>query len=68
MNIELRDYFAAKAMQGLITNNVCLDTCYKLGKDGVTPEVGLAIMAYSFADAMLKIRKEDISFDTKKKA
>lgn len=43
--MELRDYFAAKAMQGLLINEY---------KDFVMEE--FAEMAYAMADAMLKAR------------
>lgn len=43
--MTLRDYFAAKAMQGLITN--------RYGGPDVT-----AAVAYAQADAMLKARKQ----------
>lgn len=45
--MSLRDYFAAKAMQGLITE--------------IDPPIndGLARLSYSMADAMLKARKEN---------
>lgn len=44
--MTLRDYMAAKAMQGLISIN------------GETPHDYVAIDAYSYADAMLKAREE----------
>ena len=44
----LRDYFAAKAMQGLISNKS------HTGLDTLT----VSIWAYSMADAMMKVRKE----------
>lgn len=49
--MTLRDYFAAKAMQGIISssNNSCFQHG---GKDGV------AYWAYKYADAMLEARKE----------
>jgi hypothetical protein len=45
--MTLRDYFAAKAMQGL----VAADTQFTMGY------VGLAELAFNQADAMLKARK-----------
>jgi hypothetical protein len=45
--MTLRDYFAAKAMQGL----VAADTQFTIGY------VGLAEMAFKQADAMLKARE-----------
>ena len=48
--MSLRDYFAAKAMQGFITN---LDT----GEKRLIDVPQLAKSAYSIADAMLKARE-----------
>jgi len=48
--MSLRDYFAAKAMQGFITN---LDT----GEERLIDVPQLAKSAYSIADAMLKARE-----------
>ena len=48
--MTLRDYFAAKAMQGFITN---LDT----GEKRLIDVPQLAKSAYSIADAMLKARE-----------
>ena len=45
--MDLRDYFAAKAMQSIIT------TCPK-----ELPDFDLAIDAYKMADAMMKARGE----------
>jgi hypothetical protein len=45
--MTLRDYFAAAALQGFVTNN---------GTD--TAEEALAAWSYSLADAMLATRKE----------
>jgi hypothetical protein len=50
--MELRDYFAAKAMQAII------GICYKeldVGKD----KEGIVESAYEIADEMLKTRKYD---------
>lgn len=47
--MTLRDYFAAKALQGLIT-----DTSMRFGGDYDACTAG---MAYSLADAMLKARE-----------
>jgi len=53
--ISKRDYFAAKAMQSLVTNFLAqeLDEVDTLGWMD-----GLAMDAYSMADAMLKAREE----------
>jgi hypothetical protein len=53
--ITLRDYFAAKAMQSLISNFLDKEL------DEVDPHGwmdGLAMDSYSMADAMLKAREE----------
>ena len=44
--MTLRDYFAAKAMQGLISAWVT----------GIPPVIETTQAAYAFADAMLKVR------------
>jgi len=47
--MTLRDYFAAKAMQAIVSNDATFSTKY----------VGLAAKdAYVYADAMLKARQE----------
>jgi hypothetical protein len=53
--MTLRDYFAAKAMQGLLANGWCTS----LRNDHYGEEAGnstVAIDAYMMADAMLKAR------------
>lgn len=45
--MSLRDYFAAKAMQGLLS-----------GTDGTGCTQICAEQAYAYADAMLKVREE----------
>lgn len=45
INMSLRDYFAAKAMQGLLNN---ADTFWS----------GVAPLAYEYADAMMKAREQ----------
>lgn len=53
--MTLRDYFAAKAMQGLIG---CPDWRENAGEDvDMDPSDYTAITAYVMADAMLKARK-----------
>lgn len=54
-DMTLRDYFAAKAMQGLLAANWCAD----LRNDHYGENAGnstVAIDAYMMADAMLKAR------------
>jgi len=50
--MDLRDYFAAKAMQGLIASPKGLLTANKL-----VSNVDYAEAAYSVADAMMKARQ-----------
>jgi hypothetical protein len=59
--MTLRDYFAAKAMQGLLVN-VDDDTCESLTEEGATREQQdlaneYATFAYRYADAMLAARE-----------
>ncbi|HCD9772878.1 hypothetical protein [Enterobacter hormaechei] len=49
--MTLRDYFAAKAMQAMISNNRIIDN----DSDGAVNYASSA--AYKFADAMLKARE-----------
>ena len=55
--MSLRDYFAAKAMQGLLANT---ESCFTPSKDekeaGITWAEKLANECYEIADAMLKDR------------
>ena len=51
LGMDLRDYFAAKAMQGLIAG------CYSGNNVGFTVE-GNVFAAYEYADAMMKARSE----------
>ena len=51
--MDLRDYFAAKAMQGLIGINLTmLQEKYDLKKSEM-----IAVLAYSYADAMILARE-----------
>jgi hypothetical protein len=54
--MTLRDYFAAKAMQGFLSNDNLLRESCKWHKDG--SETSIAVLAYDQADAMLKAREE----------
>jgi hypothetical protein len=53
--MDLRDYFAAKAMQGLLANPKLQEVILKSGgaKSGFIEE-----SAFAFADAMMKARNE----------
>ena len=53
--MTLRDYFAAKAMQGLLANGWCAE------QREIAPNMGereVALDAYRLADAMMKAREE----------
>lgn len=54
IGMSLRDYFAAKAMQGLLSNETAVSNLYNvLGDD--FPK-GLATKCYQMADAMIAER------------
>jgi hypothetical protein len=54
--MTLRDYFAAKAMQGLIAHE---ERAKQLGSHNLGDfDVRVAVCAYRYADAMLKVRGE----------
>jgi hypothetical protein len=53
--MTLRDYFAAKAMQGFITNDNLLKEASHYLTEG--SEYSIARLAYDQADAMLKARE-----------
>ena len=53
--MTLRDYFAAKAMQGFLSNDNLLKDACEWHKDG--SETSIALWAYDQADAMLKARE-----------
>jgi hypothetical protein len=56
--MELRDYFAAKAMQAMITNPVLHSTTMETShKAGLVEEAVLAHMSYVVADAMMIARE-----------
>ena len=52
--MDLRDYFAAKAMQSLITNSETIEEIELAGAP--FPDV-VAMMAYEVADKMMKARE-----------
>ena len=57
LNMDLRDYFAAQAMQGIIQ---VVKGC-ELGRDGSTimpDSIRLSNVAYGMADAMMKAREQ----------
>ena len=54
--MTLRDYFAAKAMQGLIAHE---ERAKQLGSHNLGDfDVRVAVCAYRYADAMLKAREQ----------
>ena len=53
--MTLRDYFAAKAMQGFLSNDNLLKDACEWHKDG--SETSIAVLAYDQADAMMKARE-----------
>lgn len=55
--MSLRDYFAAKAMQGMLANTDFLTASGKLAeREGVSVGASVSKSAYAFADAMIKAR------------
>ena len=52
--MALRDYFAAKAMQGQLS---ILENCTALAREQINLE-DICIASYEVADAMMKARKE----------
>lgn len=57
--MSLRDYFAAKAMQGMLADrDTILIFTEECQKEMIGPEVGMATAAYGMADAMLAERNK----------
>lgn len=54
--MSLRDYFAAKAMQAILSNTEFLSQLATKTKDGDTHTLTVAIGAYEAADAMITAR------------
>lgn len=56
--MSLRDYFAAKAMQGFMANDTML-TRYGIAsqRENISPDTLMATAAYAAADAMLAARE-----------
>jgi len=54
--MDLRDYFAAKALQGLLANPKLQEQILKTG--GATGG-WISESSYGFADEMMKVRKND---------
>jgi len=56
--MDLRDYFAAKAMQGLVSNEIIAGNIAKYAKQNdLGGNNAIAIISYNIADAMLKQRE-----------
>lgn len=55
--MTLRDYFAAKALQGILANKVMGDAALHKTVDEWFSD--LASASYDFADAMLKVRENN---------
>jgi hypothetical protein len=55
--MELRDYFAAKAMQALVNNKDINQTVKEIKNPDVLPRL-VSGMAYEIADAMMKAREQ----------
>jgi hypothetical protein len=51
--MDLRDYFAAKAMHGFIDSKIVMEAC---DEHGVDLPLLIATMCYDMADAMMKER------------
>lgn len=57
--MTLRDYFAAKAMQGMMSNDNLLNRYKISGEENyISPDVMACTAAYSMADAMLEARNK----------
>lgn len=54
--MSLRDYFAAKAMQGMLANSVDINQGYE--PYGVKSIDKISVESYQVADAMLKTRQK----------
>lgn len=58
-SLSIRDYFAAKAMQGMFSNDALLARYHNDGLvNMISPEVLAVTAAYSMADAMLAEREK----------
>jgi len=56
--MDLRDYFAAKAMPALVINKEVHKSIFEISsKEKKPPEECLATMSYAVADAMMKARE-----------
>jgi len=56
--MTLRDYFAAKAMQAILTNEASHSVVMKVSHElAMTEELAISKMSYVMADAMMKARE-----------
>jgi hypothetical protein len=55
--MDLRDYFAAQAMQGIFDSKIIMEIC-QMKSDKELPEL-VATMSYNMADAMIKERTNE---------
>ena len=55
--MDLRDYFAAQAMNGIFDSKIIMEICQMTG-DKELPEL-VATMSYNMADAMIKERTNE---------
>ena len=55
--MTLRDYFAAKAMQGIFSSDKHCDDCGNFSSCALRYYTDAAVHAYNMADAMLKVRE-----------
>ena len=58
MGMDLRDYFAAKAMQGMLSNPEFLQVVTKEEVNGSDYASRVAKVSYKYADAMMEARKK----------
>lgn len=57
LGMDLRDYFAAKAMQGLIINLDLRPNTHNVGIVGTNVGMNIGAFSYWMADAMMKARE-----------
>ena len=59
MGMTLRDYFAGKAMQGVVADSKGMMALYEIAKEnGNHLTIAVAECAYAYAEAMLKEREK----------
>lgn len=54
--MSLRDYFAGQALAGMLAANGVMEEATKVGDQ---PQIGLAVVAYNIADAMIAERAKE---------